>query len=617
MSIGGRLRLIVLCVAVAAVMLIGGIGLGTMRYLIDAQEEDLAERARLHLENAIETQAAANRAMAAALAALPSVQDGFLADDRTALQRELDGAFASLREMGITNLHLHRANTTSLLRLHRPQQFDDDLSALRPMIREVNETRTPRQGIEPGLHGLPIRGAVPVFAPDGRHLGALEVGSFLTSDFLRIFEKPGIAYSIYQLHNGRPTLIAQSDTATAAPFPAAQIAQVAQAKLAAQAGLADPLPTRRGQAGAQFLVSTLAPLPNYDGRIVGAVQIDLDTSKLEAAFNREIQLQLGGVLLVVLLSASAVVFGMRPILARIDRLIAVTNAIAAEQPVTVPMLEQTDEFGRFARALEKFRLSQVELGLARDRAQTASIAKSNFLAVMSHELRTPLNAIIGFTELMQLRRAQNRPFGEREAEYLNDIHHSAMHLMALVEDVLTNAAIDTGGLTVKPEPTNLTVEIANILRLLEPRARHAEQTLEIDLTEGLPPVMADPRALHQICLNVVSNAIKFTPRGGRIAVRVALEDADYVISVSDTGPGIAAQHLVHVTEAFYQAAGAQARSSGGVGLGLTIAHRLALLLGGRLDLHNRPEGGLTVTLRCPARSAEAEAQLRQASQSVA
>ncbi|WP_341910565.1 cache domain-containing protein [Ferrovibrio terrae] len=613
MSIGGRLKLIVLCVAVVAVMLIGGIGLGTMRYLIDAQEQDLAERARLHLENAIEVQAAANRAMAAALAALPAVQRDFLADDRAALQRELDGAFVSLSAMGITNLHLHRANTTSLLRLHRPQQFDDDLSTLRPMIREVNETRTPRQGIEPGLHGLPIRGAVPVFAPDGRHLGALEVGSFLTSDFLHIFQKPGTAYSIYLLRDGRPTLIAQSDTATAQPFPAAQIAQ------AAQAGLAQKLPTRRGQAGEQFLVSTLAPLPNYDGRIVGAVQIDIDTSKLESVFDREIQLQLAGVLLVVLLAACAVVFGMRPILARIDRLIAVTNAIAAEQPVTVPMLEQTDEFGRFARALEKFRLSQVELGLARDRAQTASIAKSNFLAVMSHELRTPLNAIIGFTELMLLRRAQNRPFGERETEYLNDILHSAMHLMALVEDVLTNAAIDTGGLTVKLEPTNLTIEVANILRLLEPRARHAEQTLEIDLADGLPPVMADPRALHQICLNVVSNALKFTPRGGRIAVGVGLDGDAFWIRVSDSGPGIPAHHLQHVTEAFYQAADAQARSSssGGVGLGLTIAHRLALLLGGRLDLANRPEGGLTVTLVCPARSTEAQALLQQATASVA
>jgi len=605
MSIGGRLKLIVLIVAAVAVILIGGIGLGTMRYLIDAQEQDLAERARLHLENAIDAQASANRAMATALATLPAVQQQFIAEDRAALLKELGDAFLRLRGLGISNVHLHRANTTTLLRLHAPQQFDDDLSALRPMIREVNATRTPRQGIEFGLSGLPIRGAVPVITPDGRHLGALEVGSFLNDDFLRLFEKPGAVYSIYVLRDGGPKLIARSGKATAEPFPAAQLAQVERDAV---------MPVRRGMVGDRFYVSTLAVLPNYDGGMAGVVQIDIDTSALESAFDREIKLQLAGVLLIGLLAAMAVVVGMRPILARIERLIATTSDVAEGKPVAVPMLDQADEFGGFARAIEKFRRSQIELGLARDRAQAASIAKSNFLAVMSHELRTPLNAIIGFTELMQLRRAQNRAFGEREAEYLNDIHRSAIHLMALVEDVLTNSAIDTGGLTVKLEPTNLTVEVSNILRLLEPRARHTEQTLKLDLAEGLPPVMADPRALHQICLNVISNAIKFTPRGGQIQVATGIDGDDFWIRVSDTGPGIPEAHLVHVTEAFYQAASAQARSSssGGVGLGLTIAHRLALLLGGRLDLTNRPEGGLTVTLRCPARSAEAEALLQQA-----
>ncbi len=610
MSIGGRLNIIALAIAVISVLLIGGIGLGTMRYLINAQEEDLAERARVHLETAIAAQATANLTLASALSRLPNVQELMAAEDRPGLLLTLGDAFAQLRAAGINNLHLHRPNTTTLLRLHAPQQYDDDLSVLRPMIREVNATGRPAQGIELGVNGLPIRGAVPVTMPGGRHLGVLEVGSFLNSDFLRAFEKPGTSYGIYLFRDGVPVLIAQSDRTRLAPFPTAAIAQVKDN--------AAP-PVRHSQSEGRFYVSTLAPLPNYDGRIAGAVQIDVDTTALESAFEREKQLLLLGTLAVLILAGLAVLGGTRPILRRIERLIAATNDVAEGVAVSVPMLEQTDEFGRFARAIEKFRLSQAELALARDRAQAASIAKSNFLAVMSHELRTPLNAIIGFTELMQLRRAQNRVFGEREAEYLTDIHNSALHLMALVEDVLTNSAIETGGLSVKYETVNLTVEIANILRLLEPRARHMEQTIDLDLAEGLPPVLTDPRALHQILLNLVSNAIKFTPRGGRITVSVAHEDGDYLIGVSDTGPGIAAQHLMHVTEAFYQAASAQARSSnsGGVGLGLTIAHRLAQMLGGELDLANRPEGGLTVTLRCPSRSAEAEALLREATPSVA
>ena len=610
MSIGGRLNVIVLTVAAVSILLIGGIGLGTMRYLINAQEEDLAERARLHLENAIQTQAVANLALAKTLAALPGLQARLATDDREGVLHELGDAYRQLVPLGITNIHLHRPNTSTLARLHAPAQFNDDLRAIRPMIVAVNATLQPKFGIEPGVNGLPIRGAAPVIAADGRHLGVIEVGSFLNDAFLADFEKSGTSYRIYLFKDERPMLIAQSSKAKPAALPAEHLLQIrAQAAGATKASMVENI----------HFISTVAPLKDYNDTTIGAVQIDVETQTLEAAFEREMQYQLAGMVIVLLIAALAVAVGTRSILLRIDRLIATTNNIAQEKPVTVPMLSNQDEFGRFARALEKFRLSQVELGLARDRAQTASIAKSNFLAVMSHELRTPLNAIIGFTELMQLRRAQNRPFGEREAEYLNDIHHSAMHLMALVEDVLTNAAIDTGGLTVKPEPTNLTVEIANILRLLEPRARHAEQTLEIDLADGLPPVMADPRALHQICLNVVSNALKFTPRGGRIAVAVGLDGDAFWIRVCDSGPGIPAQHLQHVTEAFYQAADAQARSSnsGGVGLGLTIAHRLALLLGGRLDLANRPEGGLTVTLVCPARSAEAEALLRQATASVA
>lgn len=608
MSIGGRLNVIALSIAVVSVLLIGGIGLGAMRYMIRIQEDDLAERARIHLDNAVSTQAIANQTLATTLARLPIIQEHFIAGDRPGLLAELGEAYSHLRDFGITNLHLHRANTTTLVRLHAPSQYDDDLSAIRPMIREVNDDLKPRRGIEVGVNGIPIRGATPVITADGRHLGALEVGSFLNDAFLQDFEKPGTSYSVYFIKDGQPLPIAKSAKTTAAAFSDSQIMQLANGQ---------PPPVRRSQTGENHFVSTMAPLTSFDGRTIGAVQIDIDTTALEKTFDREIQFLLLGTLAVLLLTGLAVTAGTRPILRRIDRLIATTTAIAEGTAIMVPMQDRRDEFGRFARAIEKFRVSQAELSEARDQAQAASIAKSNFLAVMSHELRTPLNAIIGFTELMQLRRAQNRSFGDRETEYINDIHSSAMHLMALVEDVLTNSAIDTGGLSVKLGPTNLTVEVANILRLLEPKARHMEQKIEVDLAEGLPPVMSDPRALHQICLNLISNAIKFTPRGGRIGVRVAIEDADFCVEVTDTGPGIAAQHLMHVTEAFYQAASAQARSAGGVGLGLTIAHRLARMLGGDLKIVNRPEAGLSVSLYCPARSAEARALLEQSTQSVA
>jgi signal transduction histidine kinase len=609
MNISNRLQIIALSIAVVAVLLIGGIGLSALRYMIRLQEADMAERARLELQHSVENRAAANEALAAALARLPEVQALVRASDRPGLLTELGDAFALLQKYGINNTHIHRANITTLVRLHAPAQFDDDLTALRPMIVQVQQTQQPLRGIERGVNGLPIRGAVPIRDNDGTRLGVIEVGSFLGSDFLTSLEQPGTAYSIYAFDGDRLRLLSRSMQPHASPLSDALL----------RGAMTGAAAIRHGSGEDSNFLSTATPLLDYRGQPIGVVQIDIDTAAQEAAFDRVVQIMLATTVAVILLALLGTAVAARPILRRLDRLIRATTAVAEDQPVSVPMLQRPDEFGRFARAIEKFRLSRAELDEARQKSEAASIAKSNFLAVMSHELRTPLNAIIGFSDLMLLRRAQHKADPEREDEYLRDILNSAAHLMSLVDDILTNSSIESGGLKIQPEAVNLTVELANTIRLMQPRARDARLTLELIIPDGLPPVWLDPRALRQICLNLMANAMRFTPAGGKVQVEARIVDDRLEIAVADTGPGIPDKHLQRVTEAFYQVAGAQTRasSSSGVGLGLTIAQRLARLQDGDLTLANRPEGGLVVTLRCPAHSARAMDHMRATTASVA
>ncbi len=231
--------------------------------------------------------------------------------------------------------------------------------------------------------------------------------------------------------------------------------------------------------------------------------------------------------------------------------------------------------------------------------EVASQHKSEFLANMSHELRTPLNAIIGFSEVLA-----ERMFGEvndKQAEYLADILDSGRHLLALINDILDLSKIEAGRMELNLSEFDLPTAIDNTMTLLRERAHRREITLERTLDERLGKMHADERKVKQVLLNLLSNALKFTPEGGRIDVRARMFDSSAEISVTDTGVGIAPEDQATVFEEFRQV-GASSKKVEGTGLGLAISRKFIELHGGRIWVESEVGKGSRFAFTVPLKT---------------
>jgi len=234
---------------------------------------------------------------------------------------------------------------------------------------------------------------------------------------------------------------------------------------------------------------------------------------------------------------------------------------------------------------------------ARAESERASAAKSRFIATMSHELRTPLNAIIGFSEMLTNETLDLD--AARRLDYARLINESGRHLLAVVNGILDVSKMETGNFAITPEPFAPAAAIESCTELLALKARDGGIDLRMRLARDLPEVAADRRAFNQILINLMSNAIKFTPRGGRVTVSALCDGPDFAVTVEDNGVGIGEADLPRLGEAFFQADASYDRRQDGSGLGLSIVKGLVGLHGGEVDIRSRLGEGTRVTVRLP------------------
>ncbi len=270
-----------------------------------------------------------------------------------------------------------------------------------------------------------------------------------------------------------------------------------------------------------------------------------------------------------------------------------------EEQMQAHLLELQDTRDQFeAQGMELVGLCE-DLAKARDAAVLANHAKSQFLAHMSHEIRTPLNAILGFSEIVgdELLGPVSPP---KYREYAQDIHTSGRHLLELINDILDLAKIEAGKLEIHDGDVDVAHAVESSLRFVKERAANAGISLETEIAADLPVLRADERMAKQMLINLLTNAVKFTRKGGEVTVLAALDGHGALrLSVRDTGVGIAAADIPKIMESFGPADNARAGVTEGTGLGLPLVKAMIEMHGGTLELDSEVDVGTTVTIRFP------------------
>ena len=352
-----------------------------------------------------------------------------------------------------------------------------------------------------------------------------------------------------------------------------------------------------------------------DGDLMAVVSVRMSTELIETGFhqNRALLIAFAFGTTVLILAGSYLI--IRYVIVKpVKHLKDVSDAIAAGELNVRSEIQTGDEFEdlsvAFNRMLRNLTSMQdrnrnliADLDRKVDELARVNMAlfesnrlKSDFLSTMSHELRTPLNSIIGFSEV--LLNAEN--LTEKQHRYTANIMSGGQQLLALINDILDLAKMESGKMRLHPEPVPPAELCEQAAAMFREQAAKKSIDLRVQCPADLPAVRQDAGKLRQILANLLSNAIKFTPEGGRVTLRAAVADGRLVLTVADTGVGIAEEEQELVFDKFRQASNPLTREQGGTGLGLSIVRELAKLLGGDVTLHSELGRGSTFTVEVAA-----------------
>ncbi len=243
------------------------------------------------------------------------------------------------------------------------------------------------------------------------------------------------------------------------------------------------------------------------------------------------------------------------------------------------------------RSNTTLRKRTIDAERARRSAEEANRTKSVFLANMSHELRTPLNAIIGFSDMIRHRQALNLPEDtEKTSEYATSINSAGMHLLALVNDLLDLSRIDCGRFDITPEDQDIRTVLDNVVSQLKVTAKQRNQSIDVRIKCAAPSFYADTRASHQVLINLISNALKFSDEGTRVRVIVSDDGRNTIFDICDHGPGISGEDAKKALLPFERMSSAHIASGESTGLGLSISNSLCLMHEGSLSLQRNDDG---------------------------
>ncbi|MCS6852223.1 MAG: HAMP domain-containing histidine kinase [Gemmataceae bacterium] len=351
-----------------------------------------------------------------------------------------------------------------------------------------------------------------------------------------------------------------------------------------------------------------------EGDLIAVVKISMPTEAIEVGVHRNRAWLLSTALVTALLIMAGSYLIVRYVIVKpVKHLKEVSDAISAGELNVRSEIQTGDEFEDLSHAFNRMlrnlvdmsdRLRKVNADLDRkvDELAQANLAlyesnrlKSHFLATVSHELRTPLNSILGFSDVL----LSSDHLTDKQRRWLQNIKTSGDRLLALVNDILDLAKIEAGKMEVRLEEFSIHDVIEGLLNMFRPLAEKKNIDLRGQVDPKVPLLRQDAGKLQQILSNLLSNAIKFTPEGGRVLLKAEADSGQLILTVSDTGVGIAPQEQELVFEKFRQAGNPLTREQGGTGLGLSIVRELTKLLGGQVTLRSDLGRGTTFTVRLP------------------